>query len=104
MPRVRISAEASQELEEAVAWYENERPGLGVKLVEAFENAITLLESDLPPLAAMPGAAGQKGAKRLLLHRFPFSLVTIEKSNERIVLALAHQSRRPGYWKERPIQ
>lgn len=87
MLRVRVTAEAAQELEEAAAWYENQQPGLGAKLLDIFENAITLLASDLPPLTPMPGASGEQGAKRLLLHRFPFSLIAIEQGEEMIVLA-----------------
>ena len=101
MPRVRVGSEAVQELEEAAAWYEARMPGLGTKLVDAFENALSLLEGELPPLTPMLGTAGQRGAKRLLLHRFPFSLIAIERSDELIIVALVHHARRPGYWKSR---
>lgn len=81
MTRVFVSAEAGEELIEAATWYEERSPGLGVALVDAFENAIVLLAGKSPPLSRMPGVAGQRGAKRLLLHRFPFSIVTIEREN-----------------------
>jgi toxin ParE1/3/4 len=101
MARVLVSAEAGQELVEAMAWYEERSPGLGAALVDAFENAVNLLAGKSPPLTPMSGVAGQRGAKRLLLHRFPFSIVAIEKKNTLIIVALAHHARRPGYWKDR---
>ena len=61
MPRVRVSTEAAQELEEAAAWYEKQRPGLGARLLDTFENATVLLGGELPPLVPMPGAAGERG-------------------------------------------
>lgn len=99
--RVRILAEAAEELEHAAIWYEQESPDLGLRLVEAFENAVQLLREELPPLVSMGGQAGVQGAKRLLLHRFPFSVVVLERDDQFIVVALAHFARRPGYWKDR---
>ena len=98
---VRISAEAAQELVEAAAWYERESPGLGARLIDAFEHAIELLREEMPPLTPLTGEAAHRGAKRLLLHRFPFWVITIERGDEFVVVALAHHARRPGYWKDR---
>ena len=101
MPIVRISREASEELGEAAAWYERECRGLGSRLIDAFEHAIDLLREDSPPLVPVVGDAALKGAKRLLLHRFPFSVIVLRRNEELFVVALAHFSRRPGYWKNR---
>ena len=101
MPVVRIHEAAAQELEEAAAWYEEEAPGTGIRLLDAFENAVSLLRDEPIPLAATTGQANVLGAKRLLLHRFPFDVVILEEDTELIVVAVAHQSRRPGYWIDR---
>ena len=101
MPRVRIDSAAAQELAEAVAWYEGESPGTGERLLDAFEAAVSLLREEPLPLAAMTGQSGRLGAKRLLLHRFPFDVIVIEERDELVVIAVAHQSRRPGYWMAR---
>ena len=101
MRRVRVSAEASREFQEAADWYEGETPGLGFRLIDAVEHAIELLREDFPPQTSGPDDAGHRGAKRLILHRFPFSIITIEQDGEFVVLALAHHSRRPDYWKNR---
>lgn len=42
---IEISKEAATELEEAVAWYEQEEAGLGARLVDAFEQPFNCWES-----------------------------------------------------------
>lgn len=107
MPGVRVLAQAARELrelrelEEATKWYEAEYVGLGSRLLDEFQRAVQLLREDLPPLLPVHGDAGRNGAKRLLLHRFPFSIVIVQSSSEIVIIAVAHQSRRPGYWSER---
>ena len=98
MRRVRILEQAAVEAIEAAAWYESERPGLGREFDHAVNAAIDLLEDEIVPLANLPDAAG---AKRLLLKRFPYDIVVRELPEEIVVVAVAHQSRRPGYWRDR---
>jgi hypothetical protein len=99
--RVRILEEAATEAIEAAAWYEHERPGLGVEFEQAVDAALDLLEEDIVPLLVYPGAPGRRGAKRIMLRRFPYDIVVRETSQELIVIAVAHQRRRPGYWSSR---
>ncbi len=99
--QVRVSREAAREFEEAVFWYEQEEIGLGIRLTDAFEQAIRLLEGPDPPLVPDSYKAAEAGARQLILHRFPFSLITIEKDQTIIVVAFAHHSRKPGYWRRR---
>ena len=98
MRRVRILEQAAVEAIEAAAWYESERPGLGREFDHAVNAAIDLLEDEIVPLTNLPSAAG---AKRLLLKRFPYDIVVRELPEEIVVVAVAHQSRRPGYWRNR---
>ena len=101
MPRVRILEAAALEALEAAAWYEREQAGLGVDFEAAIQAALDVLEADITPLATMPGRAGRRGAKRLMLRRFPFDVAVVARNSELIVIAFAHQSRRPGYWRGR---
>ena len=101
MTKVRVDSKAAEEVTEAAVWYEMESPGLGFGLLDAFEHALELLADELSPLSAMAGAAASLGAKRLILHRFPFSVVVLERTDEIFVVAFAHHSRRPGYWADR---
>ena len=98
---VKVSRDAALELEEAAAWYEAEEPGLGERLIDAFEHATQLLREPNPPLIPMTGHAASLGARKLILHRFPFSLITIQNHQTLTVVAFAHHARKPGYWRMR---
>lgn len=101
MRRVRILQQAAEEAVEAATWYEQERVGLGADFSQAIDTAFGLLEEEIVPLTRMPGIAGTRGAKRLVLKRFPYDIVVREFHGEILVVAVAHHSRRPGYWRKR---
>lgn len=101
MRPVRILDEAAEEAAEAAYWYETERPGLGNEFYEAVDAAIDLIEENFLPLLPMTGAAGTQGAERIILKRFPYDIVIVERQNETLVIAIAHHSRKPGYWRDR---
>ena len=101
MRTVRILEEASQEAIEAAAWYEYEQPGLGADFFAAVDAAIDVIEENFVPLSPFPEEAGDTGARRLILERFPYDIVAIELPEEAVVIAVAHHSRRPGYWRKR---
>lgn len=101
MRAVRILEEASQEAIEAAAWYELEQPGLGAEFFAAIDAAIDIVEENFIPLSPLPEEAGDTGARRLILERFPYDIVAIELSEEAVIIAVAHHSRKPGYWRRR---
>ncbi|MBK5939110.1 hypothetical protein [Halochromatium roseum] len=101
MRRVKLLEVAAAEASAAAAWYERERSGLGAEFAAAVEAVLDLLEDEATPLLPMPAEAGTRGAKRLMLERFPYDVVVIERDAEHIVVAIAHQARKPGYWRER---
>ena len=101
MRALRIHEAATDEAAEAAAWYEKERSGLGAEFEHAIDAALGLLEEEIVPLVSMPGAAGRRGVKRLILRRFPHSVIVHERDEEILVIAFAHHARRPGYWRER---
>lgn len=101
MRPVRFIEEAADEAAAAADWYDRERDGLGAEFSDAVDAAIDLIEEDVLPLSPLPGASAAKGAKRLILKRFPYDVVVVERSNAVIVVAVAHHSRIPGYWRDR---
>ena len=60
-----------------------------------------VLEEDVVPLVSPPGAAGTRGVKRLILRRFPYSIIVHERAQEILVIAFAYHARRPAYWSAR---
>ncbi len=101
MRKVRILQEAADEAIAAANWYNRERDGLGAEFAGAVEIAVDLIEEDILSLSPMPGKSGDKGVKRLILKRFPYDIVVAENAEEVIVIAVAHHSRKPGYWRQR---
>jgi hypothetical protein len=99
--QVQILEAAAREAEAAAAWYERERPGLGSEFADAVETGIDLIAEDILPLSPMPAESGGKGATRLILRRFPYDIVVMEREAKTIVIAVAHHARKPGYWKKR---
>ncbi|WP_138437621.1 hypothetical protein [Marinobacter shengliensis] len=98
MRTVRILEEASQEAIEAAAWYEQEQAGLGAEFFAAVDAAMDIIEENVTPLSPLPEEAGDTDAKRLIMERFPYDVVAVELREETVVIAIAHHSRKPGYW------
>lgn len=98
MRALRIHEAALAEAAEAASWYEEERPGLGAEFEHAIEAALDVIEQEAVPLMPVPG---REGVKRLVLRRFPYSVVVQQRADHSVVVAFAHHSRRPGYWRDR---
>src|SRR3990172_4464827 len=89
--------QAKAELEDAVAWYERRRAGLGRELQFAVEDAIQ-------KICEHPQIGSRYGTTRfryLTVHRFPYVVFYAESAHMIRVMAVAHGRRRPGYWKNR---
>jgi plasmid stabilization system protein ParE len=96
VPGYRFTAEASADLVAGVSFYDSEYPDLG--------QDFALEVRRLCRLIAKYPAAGlevRPDVRRRLLRRFPFSILYILDDGEVVVIAVAHQRRRPGYWHRR---
>ena len=87
---------ASKEIVETTAYYEGEVPGLGTGFIAEVERIVAVL-CDQPNIGQRAG----EGFRRILLARFPYSLIYSIESERIWVVAVAHHRRRPGYWQER---
>lgn len=95
---VRPSEPASEELAEAVRWYETRRVGLGGDFFDAVVAAIALVEAR-PESGTTISTDGR--TRRLLVASFPYQLVYRIRPTEIAIVAVAHLKRRPEYWKHR---
>ena len=95
---VRSSQPASDELAEAVRWYETRRTGLGGEFFDAVVATLTLIETR-PEIGTTISTDGQ--TRRALVARFPYQVVYRLRPTEIVIVAVAHVKRRPGYWKNR---
>jgi toxin ParE1/3/4 len=93
---VTFHEEARAELFEAARYYEERGQGLGHALIEDVEQAVReLLES--PVACPMIGTV----FRRRIIRRFPYSLLYVVETERIVIMAVAHQKRRPGYWRVR---
>ncbi|MEO5820346.1 MAG: type II toxin-antitoxin system RelE/ParE family toxin [Vicinamibacteraceae bacterium] len=91
--RVTFNELAERELNDAVQYYELERPGLGAAFVAEVEGCTREIVAH--PLAAL-SVGGP--IRRRLCQRFPYALLYSVGNDEIRILAVMHLKRRPGYW------
>jgi toxin ParE1/3/4 len=94
--RYEFHPEAEQELFAAAERYEREVPGLGFRFGAEINRVIQLL-LDHPDL----GSVVDEPLRHFVLRRFPFSVVYAAHVDVLLVIAIAHGSRKPDYWRER---
>jgi len=95
--KVSLTPQAEQELTEGALFYAREANAqLGQAFISEFERSASLLVEQ-PRL----GAIWRGKVRRLPLRRFPYSIVYYLSGADVRVLAVAHQSRKPGFWRGR---
>jgi plasmid stabilization system protein ParE len=94
--RIRLDAAADDELAAVTAAIDAAREGHGV-LFGAEVDAAGKQLVNFP----RSGQMLRGGFRRILLDRFPYQLVYRVEGDEIVIYAVAHQKRRPGYWRKR---
>lgn len=95
--KISLNAQAELELVEGAASYARKvNRELGESFIAEFDRSARLL-GEYPRL----GATWRGRIRRLPLRRFPYSIVYYVGESEVRILAVAHQRRRPGFWKGR---
>jgi len=88
--------DARVELFESPLFYEARQTHLGSKFLIAVEACQNIVQKQ-PAL----GSPFDSGTRRLMVKGFPFQLIYKEFDDVVLVVAVAHCSRKPGYWKDR---
>lgn len=92
----RFLLPAEEEMTEASQFYEAASTGLGIDFLDDVQRVINAVRES--PLAG--STVGGK-FRRVLLHRFPFSIIYAAEADAIVIVAVAHQRRRPNYWRSR---
>jgi plasmid stabilization system protein ParE len=92
----RLLPPAEEEMIEAALFYEAAAGGLGDDLLDDVQHAIDCVREH-PDL----GASVAYGFRRVLIRRFPFSIIYAIEPADIVVVAVAHQRRAPEFWKTR---
>ena len=93
---VIIHREARREIEDTVAYYDDRAPGLGEEFLREFTAATDLILS-----STEIGISVRSRVRRLVMKRFPYSLLYHPMDEGIRILAVMHHKRRPGYWEDR---
>jgi hypothetical protein len=93
---VEIVAAAEDELENAIAYYNAQRRGLGMEF--AIEIAAAIQRITEYPNAWQKVAVG---ARRCQVQKFDYGLVYRVRGEVATIYAVMHLKRRPGYWRKR---
>jgi hypothetical protein len=96
--RLQLLRQAEAELNKAADEYDEAKPGtgLGDRFVSEVNRAI---ESILGAPRRWPLIDARH--HRVLVHRFPFSIVYRFNDTDIVMVAIAYHGRRPGYWSRR---
>lgn len=89
-----LSQEAEADAASAVKWYISEGAFTAAHdFLDEIEQAMRLL-AQFPNI----GETGRHNTRMLPLHKFPYSLIYRRQDDAIRIIAIAHHSRRPGYW------
>jgi plasmid stabilization system protein ParE len=94
--KARFLRAAREDLREAAKYYEAQRPGLGAEFREEVRSTVERIKS--VPDAWHPLS---KNTRRCQTRRFPYGVIYQARSDEVIIVAVAHLHREPGHWKDR---
>lgn len=93
-PQFREEAEA--DVQEAMAWYEEKRRGLGAEFLLCLEATMERIARHPTSSRAVLGEV-----RRALLRRFPYSVIYVLEGETVLVLAVLHGSRNPDDLRKR---
>ena len=93
---LRFHPEAEKEVLGSAAWYAERSPVAGQAFLLELNFVVEqILEApERCPLSL-------HGTRRIVFPRFPFSVFCRVSGDVAEIIAVAHQSRRPGYWRSR---
>ena len=93
---VRLLAPAQAELDEPIGWYSAQAPGLGEGFLVEVLRSIQLIQRHPTGWHRLT-----PDIRRCRLRRFPYSVIYTVEADEVLILAVAHQHRRPSHWQDR---
>jgi plasmid stabilization system protein ParE len=87
---ILFTSEAEAEIGEAFEWYEQRGVGLGSEFLRAVEVAVSSIAR-----APLQYPVWRRGARRVLLRKFPFAVFYVVRDESIVVFACFHGRRNP---------
>lgn len=91
--KIRSLSVAQRELMEAIAYYNNERAGLGFEFAGEFKNTVLRI-IDFPD--TWPKISER--TRRCLMNKFPYALLYQNEPEKILIVAVMHMRRDPEKW------
>jgi toxin ParE1/3/4 len=94
--RIRFQASARLELFEEAHWYGRRKAGLDDEFLLEVQTVLNLLKQ-------FPGSGTphDRGTRRILVNRFPFSIIYRVVADDLTIYAVAHHKLPANYWVRR---
>jgi len=94
---IKFHDEAAAEYDAAFDWYVERSPDAAGRFDAEVDRALQQILQN-----PQRWTTGPSGSRRYLLRKFPFLLIYRELSPRTVqIIAVAHTSRKPGFWKQR---
>jgi toxin ParE1/3/4 len=95
--RVKFHPQARIELREAKRWYQKRSPLAATLFAQIIDSAITSIAE-----APHRYPAGEYDTRQMVIpRRFPYTVVYRIRQDDIVIIAIAHHSREPAYWRYR---
>ena len=94
--RVEFLEPARAELQEAIAYYDSQRQGLGSEFGAEVKGTIEKILQFPEAWASL-----SKRTRRCRTRRFPYGIIYQVKSDFVLIVAVMHLHREPGTWRDR---
>jgi toxin ParE1/3/4 len=88
--RLIVRPDAEADIAAGYDWYEEQREGLGREFVEEVSTAIAAVQSEPQRFPAI-----FRNLRRALVHRFPYGIFFVVRSDAVVVVAAMHLARDP---------
>jgi plasmid stabilization system protein ParE len=94
--KLQFPQRVRQEVEDVIAYYDAERPGLGALFWFELENAVKRILADPNIPRLRPG-----DYRRVNLRTYPYYVAYAIRGEFVVLLAISHVARKPEYWIKR---
>ena len=96
MSAIIFHPDARDELFSAITYYNEQSPGLGTEFLEEIKKSVNKIQENPTRWKLL-----KKQVRQYIVQRFPFSIFYISTPEQVYIVAIAHNKRKPYYWKSR---
>lgn len=100
MKPLKIGDRAEEEFLLAAAWYEEQRSGLGEDFLRAVRKCLSEIPASVQACAQVANLHTTPPVRKKRVKRYPYRVYFVELPDHLFVVSVAHDRRRPLYWKD----